>query len=420
MTTLGATRAQRRSSISNGRCAPTAGSAATSCRATWTRVGHIEELRADADFHWLTVSFPPAAGAATSCIEGSIAVDGISLTVAGLGDDRFDVQVVPFTLEHTNLQPRAGSRPRQPRMRHGRQVRRARGGAGRAVARPGARGPGEALIHDDKDEDRQRRPQGARSVRPDRGRRRGVPRRPDDHRRRRRGSRERGRPDDRGGEGHARSDQLHGAPRPRADLPVDDARAARRARDSADGLAEHVAVRDRRSACSIEAKGRTTTGISAADRAATVLAAIDPATQAVGSGAARPHVSAAGPHRRRDRARGADRGGGRSRADRRALSGRRHLRNHERRRHDGARAAAREVREEARPADDHDRGSDQVPHPHRVAGQARRVGEAADRVRRLPGSRVRESARQAGARRAGARRHRRRARTCWSACTRRA
>ena len=38
---------------------------------------------------------------------------------------------------------------------------------------------------------------------------------------------------------------------------------------------------------SIEAKGRTTTGISAADRAATVLAAIDPATQAVGSGAAR-------------------------------------------------------------------------------------------------------------------------------------
>ena len=35
--------------------------------------------------------------------KGSIAVDGISLTVAGLGDDRFDVQLVPYTLEHTNL-----------------------------------------------------------------------------------------------------------------------------------------------------------------------------------------------------------------------------------------------------------------------------------------------------------------------------
>ena len=35
--------------------------------------------------------------------KGSIAVDGISLTVATLGADRFDVQVVPFTLEHTNL-----------------------------------------------------------------------------------------------------------------------------------------------------------------------------------------------------------------------------------------------------------------------------------------------------------------------------
>jgi riboflavin synthase len=35
--------------------------------------------------------------------KGSIAVDGISLTVAGLGTDRFDVMVVPYTLEHTNL-----------------------------------------------------------------------------------------------------------------------------------------------------------------------------------------------------------------------------------------------------------------------------------------------------------------------------
>jgi riboflavin synthase len=65
-------------------------------------VGHIEELRQDADFHWLTVSFPSHL-AAYIVHKGSIAVDGISLTVAGLGADRFDVQVVPFTMDHTNL-----------------------------------------------------------------------------------------------------------------------------------------------------------------------------------------------------------------------------------------------------------------------------------------------------------------------------
>jgi riboflavin synthase len=65
-------------------------------------VGDIEDLRAEADFHWLTVGFPRSL-APYIVHRGSIAVDGISLTVAGLGADRFDVQIVPFTLEHTNL-----------------------------------------------------------------------------------------------------------------------------------------------------------------------------------------------------------------------------------------------------------------------------------------------------------------------------
>jgi riboflavin synthase len=65
-------------------------------------IGHIEELRQDAEFHWLTVSFPPHL-AALIVHKGSIAIDGISLTVAGLGVDRFDVMVVPFTMQHTNL-----------------------------------------------------------------------------------------------------------------------------------------------------------------------------------------------------------------------------------------------------------------------------------------------------------------------------
>ena len=65
-------------------------------------VGHIEELRPDADFHWMTVSFPHELSAFI-VHKGSIAVDGISLTVAGLGTDRFDVQIVPYTMQHTNL-----------------------------------------------------------------------------------------------------------------------------------------------------------------------------------------------------------------------------------------------------------------------------------------------------------------------------
>jgi riboflavin synthase len=65
-------------------------------------VGYIEELRQDAEFHWLTVGFPSQL-APYLVHKGSIAVDGISLTVAGLGINRFDVQLVPFTMQHTNL-----------------------------------------------------------------------------------------------------------------------------------------------------------------------------------------------------------------------------------------------------------------------------------------------------------------------------
>lgn len=65
-------------------------------------IGYVEELRADADFHWLTVTFP--SGLAPYIVpKGSIAIDGISLTVAGLGKDRVDVMVLPYTLQHTNV-----------------------------------------------------------------------------------------------------------------------------------------------------------------------------------------------------------------------------------------------------------------------------------------------------------------------------
>ena len=65
-------------------------------------VGHIEEIRREAEFNWLTISFPRQL-AAYIIQKGSIAVDGISLTVAGLSADRVDVMIVPFTLAHTSL-----------------------------------------------------------------------------------------------------------------------------------------------------------------------------------------------------------------------------------------------------------------------------------------------------------------------------
>jgi riboflavin synthase len=65
-------------------------------------VGRIVRVVADAEFHTITVSFP-AQFAANLIHRGSIAVDGISLTVAALRDGEFDLMIIPFTMEHTNL-----------------------------------------------------------------------------------------------------------------------------------------------------------------------------------------------------------------------------------------------------------------------------------------------------------------------------
>jgi riboflavin synthase len=62
----------------------------------------IEDIRKDGDSYWLTVKFPPSL-AAYIVRKGSIAVNGISLTVAGVDDRHFDVQIIPYTWERTNL-----------------------------------------------------------------------------------------------------------------------------------------------------------------------------------------------------------------------------------------------------------------------------------------------------------------------------
>ncbi len=65
-------------------------------------VGTVEDVRQDADCYWITVGYPMLL-AALFIRKGSIAVDGVSLTVAGLGDKKFDVQIIPFTWKHTAL-----------------------------------------------------------------------------------------------------------------------------------------------------------------------------------------------------------------------------------------------------------------------------------------------------------------------------
>jgi riboflavin synthase len=64
--------------------------------------GTIEDIRPDGESFWITFRFP---GAIAPFIvrKGSITVNGISLTVAGVDDRNCDVQIIPYTWEHTNL-----------------------------------------------------------------------------------------------------------------------------------------------------------------------------------------------------------------------------------------------------------------------------------------------------------------------------
>jgi riboflavin synthase len=68
-------------------------------------VGEILSIRPDGDATWLAVRFPgPLAPLIVR--KGSIAMDGISLTVADLREREFDVMIIPFTWQHTNLSSR--------------------------------------------------------------------------------------------------------------------------------------------------------------------------------------------------------------------------------------------------------------------------------------------------------------------------
>ena len=65
-------------------------------------IGRIDEMRAEAEFRRVGVSYPPSL-ARWLVPKGSVAVDGISLTVASLSEQRFEVQIVPYTWTETRL-----------------------------------------------------------------------------------------------------------------------------------------------------------------------------------------------------------------------------------------------------------------------------------------------------------------------------
>ena len=65
-------------------------------------VGDLVTVFQEAEFSLLTVAYQSSLEPYV-VRKGSVAVDGISLTIAALHPGRFDVQIVPYTWEHTNL-----------------------------------------------------------------------------------------------------------------------------------------------------------------------------------------------------------------------------------------------------------------------------------------------------------------------------
>lgn len=65
-------------------------------------VGTIIELRETGGMWWLSVSYPRILRPLL-VEKGSVAVDGISLTIASLTDATFEVAIIPHTYRHTTL-----------------------------------------------------------------------------------------------------------------------------------------------------------------------------------------------------------------------------------------------------------------------------------------------------------------------------
>jgi riboflavin synthase len=69
-------------------------------------VATVESIRKQGEFTIFDFRLPVRLGAVLVA-KGSVAVDGISLTVNDCRRDGFSVAIIPFTLRHTNLQARS-------------------------------------------------------------------------------------------------------------------------------------------------------------------------------------------------------------------------------------------------------------------------------------------------------------------------
>lgn len=65
-------------------------------------VGTIVDVRPDGEFTWVRIRFPQEL-APQLVPKGSIAVDGISLTIARLDRANVGIQIIPFTFQHTAI-----------------------------------------------------------------------------------------------------------------------------------------------------------------------------------------------------------------------------------------------------------------------------------------------------------------------------
>ncbi|MFB3785619.1 MAG: riboflavin synthase [bacterium] len=73
-------------------------------------IGYIEDIREEGEFWRLGVRFP-ARLAPYIAEKGSLAVEGISLTVAAVAGDAAEFAVIPFTLQNTNLRAKRTGDP---------------------------------------------------------------------------------------------------------------------------------------------------------------------------------------------------------------------------------------------------------------------------------------------------------------------
>jgi riboflavin synthase len=73
-------------------------------------MGVVDAIRQDGESHWIAVRIPPELEPFL-ILKGSIAIDGVSLTIARLERGLLDVMIIPFTWAHTTLSSlRAGDR----------------------------------------------------------------------------------------------------------------------------------------------------------------------------------------------------------------------------------------------------------------------------------------------------------------------